>query len=487
MTSSNQSTCAFLGDLLSRYDGISTYNLSPELSTLVSSNAAPTIFQATQLKASIEDLNESITEIQNKVDLLQNAAASLEMKMEWLKDIRRHYRAALSPIHRLPAEVLVEILSWTPKTYMELRNTPDDPQSYYVHGFDVFKISEGPWYLGQVCSSWRHVVRFLCPGIWLRLNIGCPLDPEDITVPAPRKGMVGRLNQVLECGRNHCLDFFFISYRHGMENPEELVEPQEVIQCFDLLLTHSNHWGSVEFEIDPFFIPRLSQVCRRVDRLENVHVMCTPDAMPGTMDAFKLAPKLEVMDLAGMHAEANILFPKENLSFFSDARPISGHNAVQRTIPESPSEYHPQIVHQSLQTLSTPLGPLIDSARSLFFMWTRPLKESDVATKSLFLGMTETARVGDALHHTLVPCLDFLDLTISLVEFDTVDFLDARFVEMVASWHTLLSSRILDMVRIDISGRQFHLPFMDDDDFELNDSEEHSSQESMSSSDSEED
>ncbi|PBK59671.1 hypothetical protein ARMSODRAFT_1027217 [Armillaria solidipes] len=169
----NQSTCAFLRDLLSRYDWVSTSSHSPELIALVSTNAVPTAFQATQLKASIEVLDNPVTKIQSEIDLLRNATVTLETKIARLKDIRRDYRAALSPICRLP----IEILRWTPKDNTEL-NAKDSYQSHHVFGFNMFKISEGPWYLGQVCSLWRDAVRFLCLEIWSRLKILLgPLSP----------------------------------------------------------------------------------------------------------------------------------------------------------------------------------------------------------------------------------------------------------------------------------------------------------------------
>ncbi len=97
MTLTERSTRAFLSDLLSRFNWMSTSSRFPELIALLSTNAIPTAFQAAQLKASIEVLNTLITVIQSDIDLLRSAAASLETKMERLKDIRRDYRAALSP------------------------------------------------------------------------------------------------------------------------------------------------------------------------------------------------------------------------------------------------------------------------------------------------------------------------------------------------------------------------------------------------------
>ncbi len=100
------------------------------------------------------------------------------------------------------------------------------------------------------------------------------------------------------------------------------------------------------------------------------------------MDAFEIAPKLKTLDISGMHAEAYIPFPADNLVLFSDGRPLPYHDTVPQCldiiasapnlfdlsyhhysslIPLSSGPYHPQIVHQSLQRLSTSLGALIDS------------------------------------------------------------------------------------------------------------------------------
>ncbi|PBK59634.1 hypothetical protein ARMSODRAFT_1090706 [Armillaria solidipes] len=543
MTSIKQSTRAFLRDLLSRYDWVSTSSHSPELITLVSTNAIPMAFQAAQLEASIEVLDAPITKIQSEIDILRNAAASLEAKMTRLKDIRRDYRAGLSPIRRLPSEILVEILRWTPKAETQL--TVLDP--YHVFGFNMFTITEGPWHLGQVCNSWRDAVRFLCPEIWSTLKITWQRkrsEKEDIMIPAPKKDIPALLNRALERSQNHRLDFFF-RCRGFYEYPDERVdEPEEMSQCFDLLLTHSKRWGSVELAIVPSFLSRLSLLRGRVDRVEDVCLTCAPITMPGTIDAFEIAPKLKSLDLTGMHAEAHILFPAENLVLFSDVRRLPDHDTVPRyldiiasapnlsdfsyhhhsVVPQSPGPYHPQIVHQSLQTLSASLGALLCSLvvpaltqmtlasiksehdvtvypRDAFFHlhnlivrsqcslttltfidatmdenllpilrlspqlvslsfqdkhWSR---DSVATMESLLLDMKETIHVGDALHHTLIPCLKHLAIVLQNVEFDTVSYLDVYFVQMVVLRRAPLGLQMLESLRVVVEGRAFEVPF----------------------------
>ncbi|KAK0485543.1 hypothetical protein EDD18DRAFT_1428098 [Armillaria luteobubalina] len=329
MTSTKQSTTAFLRDLLEEYSWVSTSSHSPELVALVTTNAIPTTFQAAQLKGCIYELDAPTIEIQNEIDLLRNAAASLDANMIRFKDIRRDYRAALSPIRRLPSEILVEILRRTPKE--QTRQTTKEP--YDIFGFNVFKISEEPWRLGQVCSSWRNAVEFLCPEMWSTLEIAWrhKLSKEkDCLIPAPKKGMPALLNRALERSQNHRLDFFFKCRGfHGHPSKRD-DEPEEMSQCFDLLLRHSKRWGSTELAIVPSFLSRLSLIRGRVERVEDVYLMCAPNVMPATIDAFEIAPNLKTLDLTGMNAHACIPFPTENLISFSDTALL----ADQATVPK---------------------------------------------------------------------------------------------------------------------------------------------------------
>lgn len=130
-----ESTRAFLDNLLARYDWMLSFSHSPDFAALMATNAVPTHFQASQLHASIQCLDPSIHEIQAEIDLLRNTATSLESRMLRLTAIRRDYKGALSPIRRLPGEVLAEFLRST----RECRRS----KGYYVSGFDVFNLSGG--------------------------------------------------------------------------------------------------------------------------------------------------------------------------------------------------------------------------------------------------------------------------------------------------------------------------------------------------------
>ncbi len=114
---------------------------SPQLSTLVNTNNAPLPFQATQLKSLIADLSLKTSQVKDGIDLLKWATESSEEHASHLRAITRDYERALSPIRRLPAEILIEIFCWTCadcNTY----------NPYHLSGFNVTEINQGPWLLG---------------------------------------------------------------------------------------------------------------------------------------------------------------------------------------------------------------------------------------------------------------------------------------------------------------------------------------------------
>ncbi|KAG7441778.1 uncharacterized protein BT62DRAFT_1011073 [Guyanagaster necrorhizus] len=207
MSSNTPSTRAFLHDLISKYDWISTFDHSPEFITFMQTNAVPKTFPS------------SPTEI----DLLRNAVASLETHMSRLKTIRRDYRSALSLIRGFPSEILVGILRWTPKEFTK----PRSREPFHVRGFDVFRIMDRPWYLGQVCSSWRDAVESLCPENWATLKIdmlGKQIKKDaghTVSVPFPKKNMVALLECALERSLERRIDFFFRHWRFDESLREE--------------------------------------------------------------------------------------------------------------------------------------------------------------------------------------------------------------------------------------------------------------------------
>ncbi|PBK72008.1 hypothetical protein ARMSODRAFT_797593 [Armillaria solidipes] len=305
-----QSTLTALEEILAKHDWISTFTHSPDVLSLLRSNDAPSPSQSAPLRASFERLKTARAELQSDLDLLHNATASLQTQMSRLQSFENDYKAAFSPIRRIPSEITMEILR---------RAWENGPFSHYlpgmnVSGFNVFTIQEGPWHLGQVCSSWRNVIETLCPELWSTMTVKIPFSYPQVPLIADA---VEILRVVLERSRNHPLDFYF--------DGTEVGEAQAMKRCFDVMVSHSERWRAVEIVLPPALLPQLSLIRGKIGWLRDIYITCSrANGQPRDIHALEIAPKLEKLYIRGMHPEATISFPVDNLVFFSDERPFAG-------------------------------------------------------------------------------------------------------------------------------------------------------------------
>ncbi|KAK0447827.1 uncharacterized protein EV420DRAFT_1567799 [Desarmillaria tabescens] len=268
--------------------------------------------------------------------------------MSRLQSFENDYKTALSATRRIPPEITMKILCCSSKDFR----------------FDVFRIREGPWYLGQVCSSWRQVIETLCPELWASIIVRV-----SFSYMPPKGKLVERLRVVLERSCNHPLDFHFRFC--GTEVEESDFEEME--RCFDVMIAHSNRWRVADMMITPSLIERLPRIRGKIDWLRVMYLSCGYEPGPGDIHAFEIAPKLEDLYLRGMHGETNIHFPASNLVSLSDARSFGGDRLTPEYLhivksspklrsisyndhgfqsPNINSVFHPPVMSPSVEELS---------------------------------------------------------------------------------------------------------------------------------------
>ncbi|PBK69597.1 hypothetical protein ARMSODRAFT_1018979 [Armillaria solidipes] len=208
-----QSTPITLEEIMARHDWISTFTHPPDVASLLRTNDVPSPLQFAGLKVSLEDLKTTLAELQRDLDLLHNVAASVEARVSRLQSLKQDYETALSPIRRIPPEIAMEILrlSWKGVEFRGISRR-------CLSGFNVFTIREGPWHLGQVCSSWRNVIETLCPELWASVTVARPFRAKS-KASLKADVAVEILSIVLECSRNHPLDIHFDD--HGLNSKVE--------------------------------------------------------------------------------------------------------------------------------------------------------------------------------------------------------------------------------------------------------------------------
>ncbi|KAJ7248470.1 hypothetical protein C8J57DRAFT_1080196, partial [Mycena rebaudengoi] len=90
-----------------------------------------------------------LSELDEKIDFLESSLATLRQERQAVEHHIQQHLAILSPIRRIPFDLLGEIFSWT---------LPDGL-------FSSMDMSLSPWVLARVSSRWRNVSVSL-PSLW---------------------------------------------------------------------------------------------------------------------------------------------------------------------------------------------------------------------------------------------------------------------------------------------------------------------------------
>ncbi|KAJ7140790.1 hypothetical protein C8R44DRAFT_761888 [Mycena epipterygia] len=133
-------------------------------SSKLGTNYCPTDEEITEIQSLIvepalrmQSLDDEIADLQKAIDKLAEERASLDAYVE-------SHKALISPVRRLPLDVIQEILVACIPTH---RNC-------------VMSAREAPVLLGRICSSWR-AISLSTPRIWASLHVVEPKRPRDST------------------------------------------------------------------------------------------------------------------------------------------------------------------------------------------------------------------------------------------------------------------------------------------------------------------
>ncbi|KIM41000.1 hypothetical protein M413DRAFT_37267, partial [Hebeloma cylindrosporum] len=134
----------------------------PQFTHLLQSNDAPpedTVREVTNFLAGPwQDLAYVDDEIQRLWELLDQAQWQRNQTVDFINT----YNVILSPIRRIPTDILHEIFSYCPTT----------------HRNPVMSTKEAPLILTQICRSWRSVA-LSCPCIWARIHTPGAFDEDE--------------------------------------------------------------------------------------------------------------------------------------------------------------------------------------------------------------------------------------------------------------------------------------------------------------------
>ncbi|PBL02377.1 hypothetical protein ARMGADRAFT_1023646 [Armillaria gallica] len=377
------------------------------LQRLLTTNHPPTPEDIGPLEESRKSVRHSLLQVQKEISILQQSLTALKQKEAHLLVADDELRGVLSPIRRLPREILAEILSLVPEP---------KPRSYYddkaVQFHDVSDTSSGyglPWTLSYVCQEWRTILISLCPQLWTNLDIG--------SHPEPKKNPLALLREALKRSgdRPLCIKYW-LCFLDDM--PTVVVEiAMELLQTIILSESPKLRDFSLSYDTENDGIP--SCVTTTPIRCESMRTLTTFDVV--IFESLEL-PGLEELNVSTRESEPDFHGPDEMLSVL--------HTLVLRS--------RPPLVHLSLTDTIIDdnllriiaLTPALATLKFEFQQW---LEEFDVVFQEFMTRLGQVVPSTGA--HRLVPGLQLFSVEIQSVAAASqhVDFVNQRFASVVVS------------------------------------------------------
>ncbi|KAJ6462146.1 hypothetical protein C8R45DRAFT_529091 [Mycena sanguinolenta] len=207
--------------------------LSPELTRLLTSNDAPTDSEIPVIRQIIRDAEARLLALDAHIVYLPTNMAETE------KYLSRH-RAILSPVRRVPAELICEIFD------LATAQSRAEPFGEY------------PWHLGFICQRWRECALGF-PTLWSSLTV----DASPTYSPRDIWRLLALETQLLRTAEAP-LDIRWLCIAN--ESPD--------LRMLDLLFPQSRRWRTVVFHPSQSttWLDWLQPVRGKLDRLQNLEL-----------------------------------------------------------------------------------------------------------------------------------------------------------------------------------------------------------------------
>ncbi|THU94520.1 hypothetical protein K435DRAFT_157300 [Dendrothele bispora CBS 962.96] len=213
-------------------------SLPPVAQERLRNHDIPSDMETSRITALINQTEPDIARYELEIARLEDTLATLKAQRDKLKRYQSEYKTLLSPIRRLPVDVLLEIFSNVcsgPAGSLSMPRTRERPRDHCV-------ITATTLVLSQTCSFWRGVVEN-SPRLWstLAVNLAIITDVEGDRIEA-----LVQLYLTRSASSPLTLDIFAYDYF------DNLIEALSVNAwtTLELLMDQSCRWRDVSFELD---------------------------------------------------------------------------------------------------------------------------------------------------------------------------------------------------------------------------------------------
>ena len=265
---------------------------------LLYTNDAPTDAQVVLIKAAIAEAISEATRFRRKLlereqdthrTVIKGMTTVIQARIDSADTFIQKHQGILSPVRRMPPELLQEIFSFA----------NGDP--YYDDSSRDSNIVMS-WRLSQVCRTWRRI-SFSTSTLWVRLPRIAIDRPYSRTIY-----FLKLLTEVLERSRGAPINLHI--------HAPQRVEAHPVL---DFLVGHSERWRVFKLGAISTLLPLLRGVRGRLPLLEILSIWIIRHEQPFLVDCdlFEIAPKLHYVDM-NYDAMEHLILPVSQLTTYKD-------------------------------------------------------------------------------------------------------------------------------------------------------------------------
>ncbi|KAJ6580643.1 hypothetical protein B0H19DRAFT_483248 [Mycena capillaripes] len=257
--------------------GLGEFDLDafPRHQRLLNCNEPPEDSDMTLIHSVLSTTGARLALLDQDISQLRDRLKQLEEDRTSLSSFHAQNNAILSPLRKVPAEVLSEIFLWTLPSTRESRQRPR------------FLTTDSPWFLTHISRRWRAVA-ISHSSLWSLVVIRYSQEVgSSIAYPLSMVETQVARAQKLKIHFRGC----------------EISDARPQIEIFQFLAQHSSRWDELVLRPTSALVPLLATVRSRVPLLRRLWVeWYDPHSQTGveSIECFDIAPSL--VDAGAYHA-----------------------------------------------------------------------------------------------------------------------------------------------------------------------------------------
>ncbi|KAJ6457441.1 hypothetical protein C8R47DRAFT_1164374 [Mycena vitilis] len=262
------------------------------LHTLLSTNEPPDEADLSLIQSALSQADARLAALNEGMSRLQDRLKQLEEERASVSSYRLRIRNILSPLRRIPPEILGEIF------FQSLS---------FSTGYSL-NVQASPWVLTYVSRRWR-AVSLPTPSLWSRVTIRSHRRARDPLSLAETQ---------IQRAQNLKIHFYASESR-----------PQ--VQMFQLLSRYGERWTELNLRITAEMLPLLRALRDRIPRLERIWMNWMSESQARdlqSIEAFQTAPSLTHLGLYNKCLAGPISLPFHQLTHYELDAPWEMHKAI---------------------------------------------------------------------------------------------------------------------------------------------------------------